>query len=188
LYAAENTKRLKTSILIITIAVKVFVDAGGPALYIGWPRRQLMHTMQRTAALPHTKQTGIRWKRVIVAAVLSELAVIAVISLVMGVYALLIAPGRTSAEYGEFGENAGYYLAAPAAAVAVFVGAFWAVRKLESGFVANGVLVGVIATLLTAGMIVGARPGDRWVYIASFVLRIVAGYAAGVWVQRKMGS
>jgi hypothetical protein len=146
-----------------------------------------MQTMQRTATLPDTKRTGIRWKRVVVAAVLSELAIIAAISIVVGVYALLIAPGRTGAEYGEFGENAGYYIAAPAAAIAVFLAAFGAVRRLESGFVANGLLVGVVATLLSAGMIVGARPGDRWVYIASFILRIVAGYAAGVWAQRSKG-
>lgn len=143
-----------------------------------------MQTMQRTEAVPRAQRTVIRWKRVVVAAVLSELAVIAAIAIVMAVYALLIAPGRTGAEYGEFGENAGYYLAAPAAALSVFVMALFAVRKLESGFVANGVLVGVIATLLTAGMIAGARPGDRPVYIASFVLRIAAGYAAGLWAQR----
>jgi hypothetical protein len=141
--------------------------------------------MQRTAAVQRAQGTGIRWKRVVIAAVLSELAVIATISIVMAVYALLIAPGRSSAEYGEFGQNAGYYIAAPAATLAVFLMAYGAVRKLESGFVVNGLLVGVIATILTAGMIVGARPGDRWVYIASFILRIAAGYAAGVWAQRS---
>lgn len=152
-----------------------------------------MQIMQRANALPEgtkkagprTQRTSIRWKRVVVAAFLSELAVIAVISIVMAVYALLIAPGRTSAEYGEFGENAGYYIAAPAATLAVFLTASGAIRKLESGFVANGLMVGVIATLLTVGMAVGARPGDRWVYVASFILRIVAGYAAGVRAQRS---
>jgi hypothetical protein len=144
-----------------------------------------METMQRTDAVPRLQRAGIRWKRVVIAAVLSEVAVIAAITMVMAVYAILIAPGRTGAEYGEFGENAGYYIAAPAATLSVFVMAVFAVRKLESGFVANGTLVGVIATLLTAGMAFGARPGDRPIYIASFVLRIAAGYAAGVWVQRS---
>src|SRR5262245_57499 len=134
-----------------------------------------MQPMQRTDVLPHAQRTSIRWKRVIVAAVLSDVAVVAVISIVMAAYALLIVPGLTSAEYGELGQNVGYYIAAPAAALAVFLMAFWAVRKLESGFVGNGVAVGVIATFLTVWMIVGARPGDRWMYVASFILRIVAG-------------
>jgi hypothetical protein len=66
--------------------------------------------------------------------------------------------------------------------------AFLAIRKLDSSFIMNGLSVGIIATLLTLGFLVGARPGDRWMYIASFVLRIAAGYAAGLVVQRMKGQ
>jgi hypothetical protein len=147
-----------------------------------------MRSAQTTADLPATEKTGIRWKRVIIAAVLSELAVIAVILLIVGTYSLVIAPGRTSAEYGEFGENAGYYVSGPAAALAVFSLAFWAIRRLESGFVLNGLCVGIIGVLLTVGFMFGARPEDRAMYIASFILRIAAGYAAGVVAQRMKES
>jgi hypothetical protein len=142
-----------------------------------------MRTIETAAAVSSTHKSGIRWGRVIIAAFLSELAVIAVISAIMVVYMFAVAPGRSSAEYGEFGQNAGYYVSAPAAAIATFLIAFRAIRKLDSAFVANGALVGIVATLLTVGFIFGARPQDRVIYIASFVLRIVAGYSAGLLVR-----
>jgi cell division protein FtsW (lipid II flippase) len=147
-----------------------------------------MRTLQTTAtALPQVHKAGILWKRVIVAAIGSEFAVIIVISLIMVTH-MVLTPGQTKEEYSEFGQNAGYYAAAPAATLAVFLMAFWAIRKLDSDFIINGLLVGTIATLLTLGFIVSARPGDRWMYIASFVLRIAAGYAAGMVVQRMKGQ
>jgi hypothetical protein len=148
-----------------------------------------MRTVQTTAAgLPAVGKTSIRWKRVIIAAVLSEVLVIAVIALGIATYSLIIAPGRPSADNSELGQNVGYYVSAPAATVAVFLMAFWAIRRLDSGFVLNGVCVGVIATLLTVGFVFGARPGDRAMYIAGFILRIAAGYAAGVAAQRMKES
>jgi hypothetical protein len=130
---------------------------------------------------------GIHWKRIIVAGFLSELLVIAGLSAIIGIYSLVISPGRTSDDYKEFGRIAGYYLAAPAAALATFVMAFWAVRGLESDFVVNGFLVGVIATLLTLGFILGAKPEDRLMYVVSFAARMLAGYAAGVVIQKMKG-
>jgi hypothetical protein len=146
-----------------------------------------MRTLETATALHEAPKAGIRWKRVIVAAIASELAVIIAISSIMVTY-MLLTPGRTQEEYGEFGQNAGYYAAAPAATLAVFLMAFLAIRKLDSSFIMNGLSVGIIATLLTLGFIVGARPVDRWMYIASFVLRIAAGYAAGLVVQRMKGQ
>jgi hypothetical protein len=146
-----------------------------------------MRTLETATALHEAPKSRIRWKRVIVAAIASELAVIIAISLTMAAY-MLLTPGRTQEEYSEFGQNAGYYAAAPAATLAVFLMAFLAIRKLDSAFIINGLSVGIIATLLTVGFIFGARPGDRWMYIASFILRIAAGYAAGLMVQRMKGQ
>jgi len=141
--------------------------------------------MQTAAAEPRTKRGAVAWKRVIVAGVLSEVAVILAITLVMVVYRFIVAPGQPSEKYSEFGQNAGYYMAGPVAAVAAFVMALWAIGSLESGFILNGLLVGIVGTVLTLGFLAGARPGDRWMYVASFVLRIAAGYAAGVVAQRR---
>jgi len=141
--------------------------------------------MEATAILP-AQGVRIRWKRVIVAGFLSELAVTALISAVMGTY-ILVTPGRSSADYAEVGRLAGHYLAPPAAALATFLMAFLAVRKLDSHFVVTGFLVGVVATLLTLGFILGANPEDRLMYVVSFAARLLAGYAAGVVTQKMKG-
>jgi len=145
--------------------------------------------MKQLVSTPYSVavQAGIHWKRIIVAGFLSELLVIAVLGAIIGIYSLAIAPGRAADDYKEFGRIAGYYVATPAAALATFVMAFWAIRGFESDFVVNGFLVGAIATLLTVGFILGAKPEDRLMYVMSFIARLLAGYAAGVVIQKMKG-
>jgi len=130
------------------------------------------------------ERNGIPWKRVIVAAFLAEIAVIVCISAVFVSYRFLIAPGQPDAVYEEFGQDAGYYIAAPASGLATFVCAFLAARKLRSKVIATAFMVGVVETLLTVGFIFGARPSDRPMYIVSFIVRLIAGYLAGVVAAR----
>src|SRR5262245_53512555 len=85
------------------------------------------------------KKTRILWGRVILAAFLSEVGVIAALMAVIGVHRLA-APGRTAAEYQQFSDLAGYYVAPAAAGLAAFAAALWAVRRLTSDFIANGTL------------------------------------------------
>jgi len=115
--------------------------------------------------------------------VLSEVAVLAALGLIIATYRFLIAPGRSAADYQAFGDLAGYYVAPAAAGVAVFFGAMWATRKLTSGFIANGTLVGVTAVFLTVGFLFVAKPENRLMYGVSFVLRILGGYLGGVVVR-----
>jgi len=143
-----------------------------------------MRAVDTTATLSTEKKSHIRWKRIVLAAVLSELTVIALLLAVIAVHSFVIAPGQNAAQYGEFAQTAGYYLAAPAAAVATFVFAFWVAQRLDSGFIKNGLLVGAVATLLTLGFVFGARPEDRLMYIISYVLRLVAGYCGGLVAQK----
>jgi len=126
----------------------------------------------------------IHWGRVAVGAVLSELGVVIVLSLIIVVYRFIIAPGRSATDYQTFGEQAGYYIAPVAAAVAVFFATLWTTRTMASGFVANGTLVGVIAVILTLGFFLGAKSEHRLMYGVSFVLRVLAGYAGGLVAQR----
>jgi hypothetical protein len=123
---------------------------------------------------------GIVWKRVILAGFLSEMTVIVVLSAVIICYRFLIRPGQADVTYQAFGQNAGYYLAAPVASPATLTFAFWASRGLQSHSVANAVVVGLVATVLALGFLPGARPSDRPMYMVSFVARILAGYLAGV--------
>jgi hypothetical protein len=108
----------------------------------------------------------------------------AVLMVAIAAYRFLIAPGRTAVEYNAFGELAGYYIAPAVAGLATFVGALWVGRKLTSGFLANGTLVGIAAVVLTGGLLFVAKPEDRLMYGVSFVLRILGGYVGGVVAQR----
>jgi hypothetical protein len=122
----------------------------------------------------------IRWGRVIAAAVLSEVGVIVTLLAVILTYKFVISPGRSAAEYQQFGEVAGYYVAPAASGFAIFLSVFWMARKLTANFILNGTLVGVTAVVLTAGFLFGAKPGDRLMYIASYAIRILAGYLSGL--------
>ena len=130
------------------------------------------------------KTTGIRWARVLAAGVLAEVAVIALLLIVTGVHSWFVAPGLSDAEYQDFSERAGYYVGPTAGAITTFLLALWVGRKLESDFVVNGVLVGLVGVVMTVGFLAGARPEHRLMYVVSFVLKIVAGYAAGAISQK----
>jgi hypothetical protein len=132
--------------------------------------------------------TGIRWKRVILAAVLSEAGVIAVLLAAVAMYRSLIAPGLPDAEYQGLGARIGYYVAPTAGAVTTFLMALWTGRKLNSRYVAHGVWVGLVSVILTLGFIVTARSEDRLMYGAAFVLRIAAGYLGGLTAQRRFSE
>jgi hypothetical protein len=132
--------------------------------------------------------TGIRWTRVILAAVLSEAGVIAVLLAAFAIYSSLIAPGMTDAEYQSLGPRLGYYVAPAAGAVTTFLMVLWVGRKLDSRYVANGMWVGVVSVILTLGFVFTARPEDRLMYGVAFVLRIVAGYLGGLVAQRRFSE
>jgi hypothetical protein len=118
------------------------------------------------------------------AALMSEVAVMAVIGLAIAAYRSLIAPGRSDADYQALGNLVGYYVAPPAAGIAVFLSALWATRRLTTAFIANGTLVGVSAVILTSGFLFAARPEDRLMYVVSFALRIAGGWLGG-WVPQR---
>jgi len=130
-------------------------------------------------------KSRIRWGRVIAAAVLSEAGVIAVLLALTAAYSLFIAPGRTAAEYQAFGARAGYYAAPAASGLATFLCVLWVARKLTADFVAHGALVGIAAVMLSAGFLFGAKPEDRLVYLASYAIRLAAGYLGGLAAQAR---
>jgi hypothetical protein len=134
--------------------------------------------------MPSNRSSRIRWGRVLVAAVLSEVVVVLVLIVTTTTYRFLIAPGRTAADYDAFGDRAAYYLAPAAAGLATFFGALWVGRKLTSAFRANGALVGVAAVVLTGGLFFAVKPENRLMYGVSYVLRILGGYLGGAVAQR----
>jgi len=127
----------------------------------------------------------IRWKRVLLAAVLSEAGVIAALLAVITIYGRLFAPALTDAQSRELGERVGYYVAPTAGAITTFLLVLWVARQLDSAHVANGVMVGAVSVILTSGFLFMAKPEDRFMYIVAFGLRIAAGYAGGRVAERR---
>lgn len=126
----------------------------------------------------------IHWKRVIVAAILSEVGVIAVLTATIGLYALF----TTVVDYQALGEEVGYYVAPIAGVVTTALAVFWAARPLSSDFIRHGMLVGLVSVLLTLGFILTARPEHRLMYLIAFALRIVGGYLGGILARRRVES
>jgi hypothetical protein len=125
---------------------------------------------------------SIRWGRILIAAVMSEVGVIAVLFAVITAYTLLT-PTMTDTQYNSLGQEVGYYVAPAAGAIMTVLSVLWAARRLTSDFILHGLLVGVVSVVLTVGFIFGARPDHRVMYIIAFGLRIVGGYAGGVLAQ-----
>src|SRR6266536_6182413 len=96
-----------------------------------------MSTIETRASSPSEK-SGIRWGRVLVAAILSELAVIAILVVASVVYSFTVHPERSKLAAQDIGELVGYYVAPPAGALATFVLVLLVARKLESNFIKIG--------------------------------------------------
>jgi Mn2+/Fe2+ NRAMP family transporter len=118
-----------------------------------WSRKPPENRTKLAREAPLKMGSRIRWGRVAVAAILSEVLVVAVVIVTTSAYRFLIAPGRTVADYAAFGELAAYYVAPAAAGLGTFFGALWVGRKLTAGFLANGTLVGGV---------VAQRMSSRW--------------------------
>jgi hypothetical protein len=101
------------------------------------------------------------WVRVLIGGFLAEISVIVLVIPV----ALL------------FGRHALLYVAPPASLLSCFLFAWWVGRRIDSGFVWHGILVGVVATLLYVGLTLG-RP-EPWPYLVAHGLKILGGAAGG---------
>ena len=124
------------------------------------------------------------WKPVIIAAILSEVAVMAALFAAFFVY-MLVTGTTWDTMNNSRGEEIAYYVAPAAGFVMTALAVLWATRRLTSDFIRHGVLVGLVAVLFTFWFILGARPDHRFMYGVSFALRIVGGFAGGAIAQRR---
>src|ERR1041385_6470639 len=99
---------------------------------------------------------AIRWGRVIVAGIASEVSVVVLLLAIQAVYMLIVAPGGSAAQYQEFSQNAGYDVAPWAGAITTLLLAMWVCRPLTRAVLLNATLVGVVSTSLSIGFIFSA--------------------------------
>jgi hypothetical protein len=113
----------------------------------------------------------IHWKRVLIVSVVTESVLFAIYQLVV-----LLPPGPLleSLVYLDwFG--------------LMFLGGLWVVQEIESGFVLHGLLVGIVANVLFAmivipGIIQGKLPDDYWIIALPSLVIKMAGSTAGAYI------
>jgi hypothetical protein len=126
----------------------------------------------------------ISWGRIVIGALLSEVAVMAVLMIVIVGYRFVVARGHATSDYTAFDDAASYYVAPLTAGAAALFAALWVCRTAIGRFALHGFLVGFTAVILTGGFIFFTEPKNRIMYVVSFVLRVVGGWIGGYIAQR----
>ena len=110
---------------------------------------------------------SIQWGRVLLAAFLMEVVLVAV-----AVPLFLGGAGRLLV-----------YVVPPLALVATFAVTVWLGRKIKTHFALHGVLIGVVGTLMYIA-ITRAQP-EPWQYWLAHALKVVGGAAGGMVLTRR---
>jgi putative membrane protein (TIGR04086 family) len=111
--------------------------------------------------------TTIRWGRILLGGLLAEVALIVAI-VPLGL---------------RLGDNFLHYTAPPGSFVMCFVGALWVCRRIESHFILQGTLVGVVAALIYV-VLTRAQP-EPFAYLVAHALKLLGGACGGFVAQRR---
>jgi len=118
----------------------------------------------------------MRWGRIIVAAVLAEVAAIAAVVVAVALF------GPDTQEAAEaYANRIARWLGPLAGACATFAGALIAAKPVPDRAVAHGVAVGCVIALIDVILLAGADASFEWLFVASDAARIAAG-ALGGWI------
>jgi putative membrane protein (TIGR04086 family) len=115
-----------------------------------------------------TSMSQLRWGRIVIGAVLTEVALIA-----------LVVPVQMLA-----GDAAIVYIVAPACFIATFVFGLWVARKANANFALHGALVGVLASMIYIAL--------TWnqtlplIFHLSHLAKILGGAAGGAFAARRL--
>jgi hypothetical protein len=111
--------------------------------------------------------SGIHWLRALLGGFLAEVLVIVLVLPLANLF------GRSTLTYS-----------APAASLlACFLFAIWVGRRLTSGFVFHGILVGIAATLIYVALTRGTPEPPT--YLFAHVLKLIGGAAGGFVAARR---
>jgi hypothetical protein len=124
----------------------------------------------------------VNWGRIVVAGFLSEVAVFAIFLLLLIAATLAGAP-----EVARPMSTLDYIDAILSSFAMVFLFTLWLGKRIESGFILHGALVGVVGILLFAIMWVAttgslAQPP---LYVVAHLLKVLGGITGGLVVERR---
>jgi hypothetical protein len=124
----------------------------------------------------------IRWKWIVLAALLAEATVLAIFVLLLFVASLAGAP-----EIARPMSTLDYIDAMVSSFVVVFLFALWVGKRIESEFVLHGALIGVLGMLLFSIMWIAttgslAQPP---LYVVAHALKVLGGIAGGLVAEKR---
>lgn len=124
----------------------------------------------------------LRWGRILIAAVLGEIAAIVLLIALVA----LLGPKEPAAARA-YAEQLGEYVGPIGGALACFLGAWWAARGLAARHVLHGVLVGAVMAAIDIALLVASGAPFRLLFVGSNLGRILAGILGG-WMAGRRGS
>ena len=126
----------------------------------------------------------VHWGRIVVAGFLSEVSIFVIF--------LLLLVGATLAGFPEIARpmsTLDYIDAMLSSFVMVFLFTLWVGKRLESGFILHGALVGVVGILLFSILWVtttgGSLASQPPLYIVAHVLKVLGGITGGLVTERR---
>ena len=127
----------------------------------------------------------VHWGLIVLAGFLSEMAVF-VIFFTLLIAARLAGVPRLASPMSPLD----YVDALVSSFVMVFLFTLWVGRRIESGFVLHGGLIGVVGTLLFSIMWIATTPSPAQppLYVVAHVLKVLGGITGGLVVQRRTRS
>jgi hypothetical protein len=124
----------------------------------------------------------IRWRRIIAAAVVAEVATIAILVLLVAVFG----PSDAVAAEG-YAVQLGQWVGPIGGATLCLLGGFWAARSSSTRRPLHGLLVGVAAAGIDVALLLASGASFQLLFVASNVGRVLAG-ALGGWAATRRDS
>ena len=116
----------------------------------------------------------MRWLRIVLGSLVAEVLPIA------GLIAVVAALGPHQAEGDRiFAEQVGRWFGPVAGFVATFGVGYWVARRAPSRPLLHGLAVGAGSAIVDVAILVATSPPFDWVFVASNLGRVLAGWLAG---------
>ncbi len=135
-----------------------------------------------------SRRSRIRWGRVTLAALLSEVIPVAVLVLIVYLSSLFLAGGKAGppdeARINAFAKQAGNWVGPLVGSLMTFLFSLWAGRKLEDRFVVHGTLIGALVAVIDLAILLVVAEKFEILFVISNVLKIAAGAAGGMVAER----
>jgi hypothetical protein len=125
----------------------------------------------------------IRWVHIVVAAVVAEVAAVALLILLVAVFG----PSDSEEAAEHYAEQLGRWVGPLGGAALCFLGGYWVARSARTRRPMHGLLVGVAAALIDIAMLLAFRVSFQWLFVASNVGRVLAGWLGG-WAATLRGE